>query len=102
MQGGPKSVGPRAPYIAASCDRQYRPRPPNCALQGFPGRNLCATSKPPATVPSYVALGKATADRAVLDGRLLPIRAGRIVALLDDALARVGESGPVRRTHPSR
>ncbi len=56
----------------------------------------------PATVPSYVALGKATADRAVLDGRLLPIRAGRIVALLDDALARVGEAGPVRRTHPSR
>jgi predicted short-subunit dehydrogenase-like oxidoreductase (DUF2520 family) len=56
----------------------------------------------PATVPSYVALAKATADRAVLDGRLLPIRAGRMVALLDEALARVGEAGPVRRTHPSR
>ena len=33
----------------------------------------------PATVPSYVAMAKATADRAVLDGRLLPIRAARIV-----------------------
>jgi predicted short-subunit dehydrogenase-like oxidoreductase (DUF2520 family) len=55
----------------------------------------------PATVPSYVAMGKATADRAVLDGRLLPIRAGRIVALLDDALARVGEAAPTRRTRSS-
>jgi predicted short-subunit dehydrogenase-like oxidoreductase (DUF2520 family) len=45
----------------------------------------------PATVPSYVAMAKATADRAVLDGRLLPIRAARIVALLDEALVRVGE-----------
>ena len=56
----------------------------------------------PATVPSYVAMGKATADRAVLDGRLLPIRAGRIVALLDDAMVRVGEAGPARRTRSSR
>ena len=55
----------------------------------------------PATVPSYVAMAKATADRAVLDGRLLPIRAGRIVALLDDALARVGEATPARRTRSS-
>jgi len=55
----------------------------------------------PATVPSYVAMAKATADRAVLDGRLLPIRAGRIVALLDDALARVGETTPARRTRSS-
>ena len=46
----------------------------------------------PATVPSYVAMAKATADRAVLDGRLLPIRAARIVGLLDEALVRVGES----------
>src|SRR3954471_11449195 len=55
----------------------------------------------PATIPSYVAMAKATADRAVLDGRLLPIRAARIVALLDEALVRVGEgrpSGPRQRT----
>jgi predicted short-subunit dehydrogenase-like oxidoreductase (DUF2520 family) len=51
----------------------------------------------PATIPSYVAMAKATADRAVLDGRLLPIRAARIVGLLDDALDRVGESRPASR-----
>ncbi len=55
----------------------------------------------PGTVPSYVAMAKATADRAVLDGRLLPIRANRIVALLDEALERVGESDPARRTRSS-
>ncbi|MGY2873004.1 putative short-subunit dehydrogenase-like oxidoreductase (DUF2520 family) [Marmoricola sp. URHA0025 HA25] len=43
----------------------------------------------PATIPSYVAMAKATADRAVLDGRLLPIRAAKIVRLLDEALAAV-------------
>ena len=43
----------------------------------------------PATIPSYVAMAKATADRAVLDGRLLPIRAGKIVRLLDEALEKV-------------
>jgi predicted short-subunit dehydrogenase-like oxidoreductase (DUF2520 family) len=43
----------------------------------------------PATIPSYVAMAKATADRAVLDGRLLPIRAVKIVRLLDEALAKV-------------
>src|SRR3954466_14112674 len=55
----------------------------------------------PATVPSYVAMAKATADRAVLDGRLLPIRAARLVRMLDDALVRVGErpaQTAVRRT----
>jgi predicted short-subunit dehydrogenase-like oxidoreductase (DUF2520 family) len=58
----------------------------------------------PATIPSYVAMAKATADRAVLDGRLLPIRAARIVGMLDEALVRVGETGPVsgaRRTSRS-
>src|SRR3954451_11054128 len=43
----------------------------------------------PGTIPSYVAMAKATADRAVLDGRLLPIRAVKIVRLLDAALAKV-------------
>src|SRR6478735_2011148 len=58
----------------------------------------------PATIPSYVAMAKATADRAVLDGRLLPIRAAKLVRLLDEALVRVGETGPVsgaRRTSRS-
>ena len=48
----------------------------------------------PATIPSYVAMAKATADRAVLDGRLLPIRAAKLVRMLDQALVRVGETGP--------
>ena len=56
----------------------------------------------PATVPSYVAMAKATADRAVLDGRLLPIRAARIVGLLDEALVRVGETGPVSAPRAAR
>jgi predicted short-subunit dehydrogenase-like oxidoreductase (DUF2520 family) len=54
----------------------------------------------PATIPSYVAMAKATADRAVLDGRLLPIRAARIVQLLDAALVRVGESASTSRPTP--
>src|SRR6478736_1542238 len=58
----------------------------------------------PATIPSYVAMAKATADRAVLDGRLLPIRAAPTVGLLDEALVRVGETrqvGPSRRASRS-
>ncbi len=51
----------------------------------------------PDTIPSYVAMARATADRAVLDGRLLPIRAARIVSMLDEALARVGEAAPTDR-----
>lgn len=54
----------------------------------------------PATVPSYVAMARATADRAMLDGRLLPIRASRIAGLLDDALRAVGQDA--RTHHPSR
>ncbi len=56
----------------------------------------------PATIPSYVAMARATADRAVLDGRLLPIRAARIVAMLDEAMARVGEAPVDRTPEPSR
>ena len=39
----------------------------------------------PHTLPSYVAMARATLDRVVTDGRLLPIRAARIAALLDAA-----------------
>jgi hypothetical protein len=38
-------------------------------------------------------MAKATADRAVLGGRLLPIRAARLGRMLDEALARVGQNG---------
>jgi predicted short-subunit dehydrogenase-like oxidoreductase (DUF2520 family) len=41
----------------------------------------------PDTLPSYVALGRATLDRVVTDGRLLPIRAAKLRQVLDAALA---------------
>lgn len=42
----------------------------------------------PQSVASYVALGRATLDRAVTDGRVLPIRAVKILRLLDAAAAK--------------
>ena len=47
--------------------------------------DLAATA--PQTLPSYVALARATLDRVVTDGRVLPIRAARIRLLLDEASA---------------
>jgi predicted short-subunit dehydrogenase-like oxidoreductase (DUF2520 family) len=41
----------------------------------------------PDTLPTYVALARATLDRAVTDGRVLPIRGASIGALLDHAVA---------------
>ena len=46
--------------------------------------DVSATS--PATLEAYVAMARATANRAVLDGRLLPIRAAKLVGILNDAL----------------
>jgi predicted short-subunit dehydrogenase-like oxidoreductase (DUF2520 family) len=43
----------------------------------------------PGTLESYVAMARATANRAVVDGRLLPIRAAKLVGVLNDALASV-------------
>jgi predicted short-subunit dehydrogenase-like oxidoreductase (DUF2520 family) len=43
----------------------------------------------PGTLPSYVTLARATANTAVLEGRLLPIRAAKLVGILDEALERV-------------
>ena len=48
------------------------------------------TTNRPDTLPSYVAMARATLDRAVTDGRVLPIRAARIAALLDGAGSRDG------------
>lgn len=42
----------------------------------------------PATIPSYVAMAKATANKAMLDGRLLGIRGARLIAMLEVALDR--------------
>jgi len=43
----------------------------------------------PGTLPSYVALARATANTAVLDGRLLPIRAAKLIGILNDSLEKV-------------
>ena len=43
----------------------------------------------PGTLPSYVALARATANTAVMDGRLLPIRAAKLIGILNDALEKV-------------
>jgi predicted short-subunit dehydrogenase-like oxidoreductase (DUF2520 family) len=48
----------------------------------------------PDTVPSYVAMARATLDRALTDGRLLPIRAQRIAELLDAAQRRTRTTLP--------
>ena len=43
----------------------------------------------PGTLPSYVALGRATANTAVMDGRLVPMRAAKLIGILNDALEEV-------------
>jgi predicted short-subunit dehydrogenase-like oxidoreductase (DUF2520 family) len=43
----------------------------------------------PHTLPSYVAMARATLDRVVTDGRVLPIRAGKIRRILDEAMGEV-------------
>ena len=43
----------------------------------------------PGTLESYIALGRATANTAVMDGRLLPIRAAKLIGILNDALEKV-------------
>jgi len=48
----------------------------------------------PETLPSYVALARATLDRVVTDGRVLPIRAAAMRRVLDGAVA----PAPARRT----
>ena len=44
----------------------------------------------PDTMPSYLALARATLDRVVTDGRVLPIRAAAIRRVLDEAQLRAG------------
>jgi predicted short-subunit dehydrogenase-like oxidoreductase (DUF2520 family) len=48
----------------------------------------------PDTVESYVVMARATVNRAVLDGRLQPIRAAKLVGVLNDALVSVPSRGP--------
>ncbi|MGH3510395.1 MAG: Rossmann-like and DUF2520 domain-containing protein [Nocardioidaceae bacterium] len=46
------------------------------------------TATAPGTLESYVAMARATANRAMADGRLLPIRAAKLIGILDEAMAR--------------
>jgi len=46
----------------------------------------------PQTLPSYITMARATLDRALTDGRLLPIRARHIADLLDSAEARAAST----------
>ena len=55
--------------------------------------DIAATA--PHTLPSYVAMARATLDRVQTDGRLLPIRAARIAALLDAAVAPAATTAAV-------
>ena len=55
------------------------------------------TANAPHTLPSYVAMARATLGRVVTDGRLLPIRAAKIAGLLDAA-----EGVPTRTGRPVR
>ena len=50
----------------------------------------------PTSLESYVVMARATANRAVDDGRLPPIRAAKLVEILDDALSG-GAPATVRR-----
>lgn len=45
------------------------------------------TLNAPHTLPSYVAMARATLDRAAADGRLLPLRAAKMSQVLEAALA---------------
>jgi len=56
----------------------------------------------PDTLPSYVAMARATLDSAVTDGRVLPIRAARIAALLDAAGSRDGRQIDLLDHQPRR
>lgn len=57
----------------------------------------------PAVLDSYVAMARATADRAVLDGRLQPPAAARVARTLDEGHARAAAQTPADRratAHP--
>ncbi len=56
----------------------------------------------PHTLPSYVAMARDTLDRVVTDGRLLPIRANRIRAMLDAAEVSTPLHQPTERGRTAR
>lgn len=50
----------------------------------------------PQTLPSYVAMARATMARALADGRLLPIRGTTLTRVLDEAVREAAAEHPVR------
>ena len=57
--------------------------------------DIAATA--PHTLPSYVAMARATLERVVLDGRVLPIRAAKLASVLDAAeVSAPLTAGPAR------
>jgi predicted short-subunit dehydrogenase-like oxidoreductase (DUF2520 family) len=65
--------------------------------------DIAATA--PHTLPSYVAMARATLERVVLDGRVLPIRAAKLASVLDAAevSTRLDHQGaPAARPRSSR
>jgi len=63
------------------------------------------TANAPETVASYLALARATLDRVVIDGRLLPIRAAKMKQVLNAAevaATAVEEVAPRPSRNPSR
>ncbi len=61
-------------------------------------RDIAANA--PHTLPSYVVMARATLDRVVTDGRVLPIRAARIRQVLDAALLEAGSAAPPLDARP--
>lgn len=65
--------------------------------------DIAATA--PHTLPSYVAMARATLERVVLDGRVLPIRAAKLASVLDAAEAPTPldhQGAPAARPRSSR
>lgn len=90
--GGDDPAGTLRPLLEAALDNALRSG--DTALTGPIVRGDVETvashltdirAHAPQTLASYVALARATVARVLTDGRLLPIRASRIVAALDAA-----------------
>lgn len=56
------------------------------------------TERAPQTLTSYVAMARATLERALADGRILPLRAYKIAQLLDAALPEPAPAAPAAPT----
>ena len=94
VAGGVDPAGTLRPLLSAALDNALAQG--DSALTGPIARGDLNTvaahlddiaASAPQTLPSYVAMARDTLDRVVVDGRLLPIRAARIAALLEAAEA---------------